>query len=70
MQVAVIGNQNSRGWVGQGASRRWQMPDFPGRVLRMCLDGNDEKGVNQKGISGLREGPNPQNKPAGMTGDL
>lgn len=36
----------------------------------MWLDGNDEKGVNQKAISGLREGPNSQNKPAGMTGDL
>lgn len=45
--------------TGMGV-KRGKMPDFPGRVLRMWLDGNDERG-NQKGISGLREGPNPQN---------
>lgn len=42
-------NQNSQGWFGQGASGRWEVPDFPRRVLRIRLGGNNEKGDKMKG---------------------
>lgn len=47
--MTAMCNQNSQGWFGQGASGRWEVPDFPRRVLRMRLGGNDEKSDKMKG---------------------
>lgn len=63
--LGCIMKSEPTGWFDEGTRGRWEMPDFPGRVLRMWLDGNEEKGKKmKKSISGLGEGPNHQNKPA------